>query len=109
MKTFAVETLRAGDSKAGGTRARKNRFEVLDRLSHHGAGLSPSKRNDFEWWKHVWDDAMVGEHKANWSETFASWMQDVLNSSESNAFLTFMHKETNRVLRDSGALVVPGS
>ena len=33
MKTFSIETLGAGQSKAGGQTARKNRFEVLDRLA----------------------------------------------------------------------------
>ena len=53
---------------------------------------------------------MVEEHKGKWAETFAGWMQDVLNSSETNAFSTFMHIETNRVLRDRfpKVLAVPG-
>ena len=110
MKTFSIETLGAGDSKAGGKPARKNRFEVLDRLAGgNGAKLSPSQRNDFEWFKHTWDEAMVAEHKAKWAETFAHWMQDIVNSTEGNAFNIFMHSETNRVLRDKKALAVPGN
>ena len=89
----------------------KDRFDVLDRLAGGTicAKLSPSQRNDFEWFKHTWDDAMVAEHKAQWAETFAHWMQDIVNSTEGNAFSVFMHNETNRVLRDKKALAVPGN
>ena len=84
---------------------------MLDRLAGGTicAKLSPSQRNDFEWFKHTWDDAMVAEHKAQWAETFAHWMQDIVNSTEGNAFSVFMHNETNRVLRDKKALAVPGN
>ena len=112
MKTFSIEMFGAGHPKAGGQTARKNRFEVLDRLAGgNGAGakLSPSQRNDFDWFKHNWDEAMVAEHKAQWAETFAHWMQGIVNSTEGNAFSIFMHSETNRVLRDKKALAVPGN
>ena len=33
MKTFSIETQSAGHIKAGGPTARRNRFEVLDRLA----------------------------------------------------------------------------
>ena len=88
INTFSMEMLGANDSKAGGVAARKNRCEVLDRLARHGADLSASQRNDFDWWKSAWDIAMVEEHKETWAETFAGWMQDVINSSETNAFST---------------------
>ena len=56
MKTFSIETLGAGHPKAGGQTARNNRFEVPDRLAGgNGAKLSPSQRNDFDWFKHIWD------------------------------------------------------
>ena len=109
MKTFSMHMLGGTGSKARGREGHKNRFHVLDRLPHLGDGLHPYQRNDFEWWKRAWDDAMVEEHKGKWAETFASWMQDVLNSKASNAFSTFVYKETSRVLRDKKALVVPGS
>ena len=109
MKTFPIELLGAGDCKAGGAKARKCRFDVLDRLAQNGAKLSSSQKNDFDWWKHAWDEWGVGEYKNKWGETFASWMQDILTSPVINAFSTFMHTETNRVLRDKKALVVPGS
>ena len=110
MKTFSIEKSGAGHPKAGGQAARKNRFEVLDRLAGgDGAKLSPSQRNDFDWRKHTRDEAMVAEHKAQWAETFAQWMQGIVNSTEGNAFSIFMHSETNRVLRDTKALAVPGN
>ena len=65
IKNFPLCMLGDKDSKAGGNPARKNRFEVLDRLAHNGAALSPSQRNDFELFKRAWDDAMVEEHKEN--------------------------------------------
>ena len=110
MKMFSVEMLGANDSKAGGAASRKNRVEVLDRVARHGAGLSAAQQNDFEWWKRAWDDAMVEQHKGQWAETFATWMQDVISSSETNAFSQFMHTETNRVLRHlfPKVLAVPG-
>ena len=86
----------------------KNRFEVLDRLSRHQAGLSDAQKNDFQWWKEAWDEAMVTQHGANWADTFAGWVQNLLNATGSNAFSKFMYDETVRVLHDSKALAVPG-
>ena len=109
-KMFTLDMLGADDSKAKGATGRKQRFEVLDRLSSQGAGLHPEQRNLFDWWKRQWDDAMVEEHKGKWAALFAGWMQNIMNSSESNAFSAFMHEETNRVLRSKFpfALKVPG-
>ena len=102
--------LGANDSKAGGAAARKNRWEVLDRLANNGVALSPSQRNDFELWKRIWDEAMVEEHKGKWAETFAGWMRNILDAPEANAFSAFVHAETNRVLRDKikSVLAAPG-
>lgn len=110
IKTFSLCMLGANDSKAGGAAARKNRWEVLDRLARNGAALSPSQRNDFEFWKRIWDEAMVEEHKGQWADTFAGWMQNIVDSSETNAFSAFMHAESNRVLRKrvKNVLAVPG-
>ena len=109
-KMFTLDMLGGDDSKAKGAAGRKQRFEVLDRLSSQGAGLHPEQRNEFDWWKRQWDDAMVEEHKGKWAALFAGWMQNIMNSSESNAFSAFMHDETNRVLRSKFpfALKVPG-
>ena len=86
----------------------KNRFEVLDRLSRHKAGLSPAQKNDFAWWKEAWDEAMVTEHRANWAETFAGWVQKVMEAKATNAFSHFMYDETCRVFHEKAALAVPG-
>ena len=66
-------------------------------------------KNDFTWWKDAWDEAMVAEHGANWANTFAGWMQTVLDSTSSNAFSKFMYDESVRVLKDNKALAVPGA
>ena len=44
VKTFTLDVLGAGSANAGGAKARKNRFEVLDRLSRHQAGLSDAQK-----------------------------------------------------------------
>ena len=107
FKTFSLDMLGGNSSNAGGAAARKNRFQVLDRVGTH---LSPAQRNDFEWWKRAWDDAMVEQHKGKWAEIFAGWMQEIINKPESNAFSVFMHNETNRVLKEKvkNVLAVPG-
>ena len=53
---------------------------------------------------------MVEEHKGKWAETFEGWMQNIVKSSEANAFSAFMHTETNRVVREraKNVLTVPG-
>ena len=88
-----------------------NRFDVLDRLSRHLAGLSPAQRNDFQWWKETCDDAMFSEHRANWAATFAGWVQNVLDASalHPNACSMFMYNETNRLLHESKSLILPGN
>ena len=108
VKTFTLDVLGAGSANAGGAKARKNRFEVLDRLSRHQAGLSDAQKNDFAWWKEAWDEAMVTEHGANWADTFAGWVQAILDGAGLNAFSKFMCDETVRVLQDNKALAVPG-
>ena len=110
IKTFSLCMLGANDAKAGGAQARKNRWEVLNRLARNGAALSAQQQNDFDLWKRCWDEAMVEEHKCKWAETFAGWMQNIVDSPEANAFSAFMHAETNRVLRArvKNTLAVPG-
>ena len=118
VKTFSLDALGAGldasgapssrlDAQARAT-ARKNRHEVLDRLSRLNAGLSDAQKNDFTWWKESWDAAMATEHGADWAATFAGWVQNILDSTDGNAFSKFMYDETVRVLHASKALAVPG-
>ena len=58
-------------------KARKHRFEVLDRLSRIGAKLSSGQKNDFDWFKVEWDKEMVKHYGATWASFFAKWMQNV--------------------------------
>ena len=108
INTFTLQALGAESANAGGKKAQKNRFEVLDRLSRHKVGLSPAQKNDFAWWKEAWDEAMVTEHRGNWAKIFAGWVQNVMDSKATNAFSKFMYDETCRVFHDSAALAVPG-
>ena len=109
IKTFTLDALGAGCQNAGGAKARKNRFEVLDRLSRLKVGLSPGQRNDWPWFKDAWDEAMVDEHRGNWASVFSGWVQHVLDDERSNAFSAFVYNETCRVLSGSAALHVPGA
>ena len=109
IKTFTLDALGAESSTAGGVKARKNRFEVLDRLSRLKAGLSAGQKNDWPWFKESWDAAMVAEHRSNWASVFAGWVQSVLEDEGSTAFSLFVYNETCRVFHASAALHVPGS
>lgn len=108
IKTFTLEAMGDGAGNAGGAKARKNRFDVLDRLSRVGAGLSPGQKNDWLWFKEAWDKAMAEEHGAAWASLFAKWMQSVLDDDSSNAFSSFVYRETCRVFHGTVALHVPG-
>ena len=108
IKTFTLDALGEGNDKAGGPKARKNRFEVLDRLARIRAGLSAGQKNDWPWFKDAWDKEMVKEHGENWGSVFASWTQGVLEDESSNAFSKFVYNETCRVFHDVAALHVPG-
>jgi hypothetical protein len=109
IKIFTLDASGAGNDNAGGLKARKNRFEVLDRLARNGAGLSAGQKNDWLWFKETWDKEMVRHHAANWASFFSGWMQNVLNDECSNAFSKFVYNETNRVFHATAALHVPGS
>ena len=109
IKTFTLDALGEGNDSAGGLKARKNRFEVLDRLARNGAGLSAGQKNDWSWFKEAWDKEMVKQQAANWASVFAKWMQNVLEDECSNAFSKFVYNETCRVFHATAALHVPGS
>ena len=108
IKTFTPDALGQGSPNAGGAKAKSRRFEVLDRLARLKAGLSPGQKNDWQWFKDSWGQAMVHEHKGNWGSVFAGWVQTVLNDNRSNAFSLFVYNETCRVLNATVALHVPG-
>ena len=113
MKTFTPELLGQGQKKAGGARGQRARFDVLDRLAHLGAGLSPEQKNDWAWFKGAWDAKMVSEHDEGWPLLFAGYVQQVLDDmakeAGSNAFSSFVHRETLRCLSDQIALRVPAA
>ena len=112
MKTFTPELLGQGQKRAGGAKAQKVRFEVLDRLASYGVGLSPDQKNDWSLFKHAWDSKMVDEHDVNWGSTFAGWVQQIVEDMASgkgnNAFSMFMHNEWRRCLSDEPAIRLPG-
>ena len=90
-------------------KAKEAGSRYLDRLSRLRAGLSDGQKNDFAMWKDTWDDAMVAVHGTTWAETFAGWVQNILDDTAANAFSQCMHDETVRVLSSRKALAVPGS
>ena len=110
VKRFSTESLGQSNKNAGGPTSRKRRFEVLDRLARQGSGLSPAQKNDWVWWKEEWDARMVQEHRENWGETFAEWMQAVLDQLDKglgNAFSVFVYDETRRCFDGVPALRAP--
>ena len=110
IKTFTPEVLGQGSNNAGGAKGKARRFEVLDRLARLKAGLSPGQKNDWQWFKESWGQAMVHHHKSNWGIIFfAGWVQNVLTDNRSNAFSLFVYNETCRVFKDTVALHVPGT
>ena len=108
IKRFPPAMLGQGATNAGGPKAKKNRFEVLDRLARIRAGLSPGQKNDWAWFKEAWDREMVRQHGVNWGSLFAKWMQGILEDEATNAFSTFVYNETCRVFQEVAALHVPG-
>ena len=56
IKSYTLESLGAKTTNGGGAKAKKNRFEVLDRLARLNAGLSVGQKNDWQWFKDAWDE-----------------------------------------------------
>ena len=104
-----MQALGEGCPKAGGGKGRKNRFEVLDRLSRLKAGLSAGQRNDWPWFKEAWDGAMVTQHQAQWASIFAGWVQSILDDRRGNAFSSYVYNETLRVFQNTAAVQLPGA
>ena len=78
IKQYSLEDLGKGRSRGGGAAAKKNRWEVLDRLARLGQGLSPAQGDDFKWFKEAWDARMLQGHADNWPDIFMGWMQRLL-------------------------------
>ena len=107
LKRFTPELLGQGHSKGSGAAGRKMRHEVLDRMARTGVGLSPGQKNDWQWFKQSWDQAMLEEHGEEWGGRFASWIQRVVDDAsegKANSFSTFVHSETRRCFPDQPAL-----
>ena len=108
VRSFAIEDLGGG----GRGNAKKQRLELLDRLSRIGQGLSAPQRNDFVWFKTAWDAKMSEEHGDGWPHVLAGWVQNILNDFEvgtCNAFSVFVRAETIRNFSETLALQVPGA
>jgi hypothetical protein len=111
LKTYSLEQLGQGSDTGGGAAGRKRRMEVLDRMAQLGNSLSPQQRNDWDWFKHSWDEKMLAEHGREWGGVFAGWMQRVIVDHGNvcgNAFSVFMHAETERNFHGTQVLQVPG-
>ena len=109
VKNFTLEELGKGANNAGGAKGKKNRWEVLDRLTRLKAGLPAGQRNDWPWFKETWNKEMVHQHEGNWASLFMKWMQNVLGDERTNAFSAFVYNETCRVFHSTAALHVPGA
>jgi hypothetical protein len=113
MKKFTPEVLGDGaKGKQAVAKAKKARSDVLDRLAHLGVGLTPEQRNDFLWFKTSWGAKMLEEYGTEWPNTFAGWVQQVLDELAQeggcNAFTVFVHNETMRSFCAQPALRLPG-
>ena len=88
----------------------QKRWEVLDRLARHGAAGQSIRTERFRVVEAYFGMAMAEEHKGKWAETFAGWMQNIVDSSETNALSAFMNAEAKRVLRErvKNVLIVLG-
>jgi hypothetical protein len=102
-KTFTLEALGHGASGSYGsrhqTKARNNRFALMDRMKTLGSGLSAGQLNDFAWFKESWDKKHWDEFEGLWPETFMQYLQHVIDrvdGGERAAFSNFVHSETER-------------
>ena len=112
MKRYSPEALGQGKPRSGGVASRRLRYEVLDKMAKLGCGLTPAQRNDWAWFREVWDEKMCEEHAQDWGGRFSGWMQKLLDDVSdgvANAFSVFMHDETMRHFSKTPMLVVPGA
>lgn len=80
---------------------RDKRYQVLDKLSKLGQGLSPAQRVDFGWFKEAWDAWGLAQYETEWGVMFASMVQNILTkitAGVTNAFSEHVYNETRRVL-----------
>ena len=110
LRKFSPEELGKGRKNCGGIAGKKNRLDVLQRMSRLGSGLSSPQALDFNWFCEKWDEAGVEDYGDTWPDTFSTWMQNVLDELDNAvpmAFSTFVYSETRRRLADAVALAVP--
>ena len=110
VKAFSLSDLGEGRPKGGGSECKKNRAQVLDRLSRLGQGISAEQRNDFAWFQETWDKKMLEEHGDEWPAKFASWAQRLVQdhcANDRTASPGFMNNESTRCVGEELALVVP--
>ena len=99
-----------GRAKGGNKEHRLNRYEVLERVRRVGK-LTEDQKGQWDFFKTQWDVAQASAIGTNWGQVFAENIQEVLFKilqGETDAFSEFVKMETDRVLGEKGALVVPG-
>ena len=111
IKAYSVETLGKGKKNAGGEQHHKARLEVLERI-RKVAELTPEQTGGWDFFKSNWDRTMAQAMGQDWADVFAENMQKIINdlsAGKTNALSELMHRETQRVLTTTPALMVPGA
>ena len=72
LKRYTPESLGQGKARGGKAVERSLRYEVLERISSLGTGLTPAQRNDWKWFRESWDAKMCNEHGADWGGAFSA-------------------------------------
>ena len=99
VKQFSMAELGSGSKNGNGAKGKKARHDVLNRMSQLGVGLSKAQAADFPWFKEEWDKMMLSHYEDRWGETFAGWMQKVVQEHEDAAVAAFsklVYDETQR-------------
>ena len=110
IKAYSLEMLGKGKKNAGGQQYHKTRMEVMERL-RRVATLTPQQTADWQYFKTEWDKEYANIMDEHWPEMFAEIVQDIVNkltAGTTNALSEFMHRETQRILNTTPALMVPG-
>ena len=99
-----------GKAKGGNKDHKQNRYQVLERLRRIG-NLTQEQNGQWEYLKTHYDEAQANANGVNWGQQFAEIVQGVLYQmlhGDGDAFSKFVKRETDRVLGERVALVVPG-
>ena len=111
LKAYSLQALGKGKKNGGGEQHHKARLEVLERI-RKVAELTPAQTGGWDCFKSNWDKTMAQAMGQDWAEVFAENMQKIINdlsAGKTNALSEFMHRETQRVLTTTPALMVPGA